>query len=66
MQQRINQTPLPLVYDPIEKFPWINMNQKEMNTHFGYMPFVLTGEFDHASEVLVKTPRLGKIIYEIF
>lgn len=59
MQERIHQVPQPLEYNPVNKFPWLNLNQREMNSQFGYVPYVLTGEFDHAREVLVKTPRLG-------
>ena len=59
MKERIHQVPKDLEYNSIEKFPWLNLNQKEMNTKFGYIPLVLTGEFDHSAEVLVNTPRLG-------
>jgi cytochrome oxidase assembly protein ShyY1 len=61
MKERINQIPKPFEYNPVEKFPWINLNQKEMNSQFGYIPYVLAGQFDHSAEVLVKTPRLGNI-----
>ena len=59
MKERIHQIPKDLEYNSVDKFPWLNLNQKEMNTKFGYIPFVLKGEFDHSAEVLVKTPRLG-------
>jgi hypothetical protein len=60
MKERINQIPKSFEYNGVDKFPWLNLNQKQMNSQFGYIPYVLTGEFDHSAEVLVKTPRFGK------
>lgn len=61
MKEKVNQQPVPFQYDPQTKFPWLNLNQKEFNEKFAYVPFVLSGHFDHSQEILVKTPRLGII-----
>ena len=63
MREKINQQPTYFKYDPLVKFPWLNLNQKEFNEKFAYSPFVLSGHFDHSQQILVRTPRLGKIFF---
>ncbi len=59
MKEKIYQQPNVFKYDPQLKFPWLDLNQREFNEKYAYVPFVLSGYFDHSQEVLVKTPRLG-------
>jgi len=59
MKEKIYQQPIVFKYDPQIKFPWLNLNQREFNDKFAYIPFVLSGYFDHSQEIKVKTPRLG-------
>ncbi len=63
MREKIYQQPNVFKYDPQTKFPWLNLNQREFNEKFAYVPFVLSGYFDHSQQILVKTPRLGKLIF---
>jgi cytochrome oxidase assembly protein ShyY1 len=46
-------------------FPWSDLSTFDLNKNFAYLPIELVGEFDHSSEIAVKSLRNGEDGYEV-
>jgi cytochrome oxidase assembly protein ShyY1 len=47
------------------KFPWLDLNSKEFDQTYSYVPYEITGFFDHAKEIHVKKNKNGEEGFEI-